>query len=105
MATFTPTFTPGGEIFFISHNVFTPGSPVSITVAGQYSGNYSLRVYNSAGEHILSFPLGEQPGPLPATTYLWDGTNKNGEKCATGVYIIYLMEPMQRRLGRVVLIN
>lgn len=64
-----------------------------------------MKVYNSAGEHIVTLDEKELSGPLPTTVYAWKGINKYGDKCATGVYVIYLMEPVKRRLARVVLVN
>jgi len=63
-----------------------------------------LRIYNSAGEYIQTLEETYLTMPL-SKSYTWDGTNMKGDKCSTGVYIVYLIEPLQRLLGRVVLIN
>jgi flagellar hook assembly protein FlgD len=78
---------------------------VSITVSiNEYPGSYALKVYNSAGEHIKTIDEDQLSSPL-SRTYPWDGTNKYGDKCATGVYVIYLIEPLKRKLARVILVN
>jgi hypothetical protein len=42
---------------------------------------------------------------MPPTTFNWDGTNKYGQKVASGVYIIYMMKPYGRLLARLVVIH
>jgi flagellar hook assembly protein FlgD len=103
--TFTPTPTSAPERFFISKNVFTSDSPVQIQVSiSQVPGHYDLTIYNSAGEHIKTMDSMYLDSAF-SKTYSWDGTNSFGNKCASGVYVIYLTEPVKRLLGRVVLIH
>jgi hypothetical protein len=111
--TCTPTTTPtpsptlvSADIFYVDHNSFRPSQgPVSIEVEyTQYPGNYSLRVYNSAGELIKILDSRYLNSPV-YQWYSWDGTNKFGNKCASGVYIFYLIEPFDRKLKRVILIH
>ena len=71
---------------------------------GTYTGNYSLWIYNSAGEHIKTLDNRELTQPI-RSSYSWEGTNKYGDKCASGVYVIYLALPYERRLARVLLIR
>jgi hypothetical protein len=105
IATYTPTATPIPGEFFISKNVFTPDSPVQIRVGiSQFPGHYDLTVYNSAGENIKTIDS-QYISSAFSRTYNWDGTNKFGNKCASGIYVIYLTEPLKRLLGRVVLIR
>jgi len=40
-----------------------------------------------------------------AYAYAWDGTNDQHEMCSSGVYIIYLIEPFQRRIAKVMLVH
>jgi hypothetical protein len=110
----TPTMTPTGTItpgigpdgFFVDRNLVRPSSPVNIHVStSQYPGPFSLKIYNSAGEHILTLVETELMAPLPETIYPWDGRNKAGNRCASGVYIIYLIEPFHRYRARVALMN
>ena len=37
--------------------------------------------------------------------YSWDGTNKYGDACASGVYILYLIEPFDRKVKRILLVR
>jgi len=69
-----------------------------------YPGAYSLRVYNSAGEHIRTLDDGILDNPV-RRSYAWDGKNKYGEPCASGVYVIYLIEPYDRKIKRVILMR
>jgi hypothetical protein len=107
IATSTPTFTPTAQDgFFISKNVFIPSQGdllihVSISDA---PGKYGMYIFNSAGEHIRTieeFPL----DGTYTTTKSWDGKNKYGAPCASGIYIVYVTEPMKTLRGRVVLIR
>ncbi len=107
--TATPSFTPtivSADVFYVDHNSFFPDQgPVSIQVEyTQYPGLYSLTVYNSAGELIKSLDSRTLNSPVNQS-YTWDGKNKFGDKCASGVYIFYLVEPFSRKLKRVILIH
>ncbi len=104
----TPTFTPlpSCDLFYVSENIFQPSQgPISIQVDYcQYPGAYSLGIYNSAGEHIKTLDARHLEGPI-AASYLWDGRNKNGDPCASGVYILYLVEPYNRQIKRILLLK
>jgi flagellar hook assembly protein FlgD len=63
-----------------------------------------LRIYNSAGEHIQTLDSQDLNGPYQRS-YSWDGTNKHGDSCASGVYVIYLIKPYGRQLARVLLVR
>ncbi len=109
--TFTPTLTPTPipniDTFYVAQNVYnaTNDSPVSIFVQySQFPGNYSLWIYNSAGEHIKTLDNQVLSAPF-SQSYHWDGTNKYGDKCASGVYILYLVEPFSQKLKRLLLIR
>jgi hypothetical protein len=104
--TVTPTFPPNMDDFQVDKNGFTPPQvSVSITVGySNFPGNYSLRIYNSAGEHIRTLDNQSLTHPI-RQTYVWDGTNKYGDKCASGIYLIALEEPFGRKLRRVLLIR
>jgi len=78
---------------------------VSIYVAySKVPGEYSLRIYNSAGEHILNLDTKYLNSTI-TQSYLWDGTNKYGDPCASGVYILYLIEPFDRKIKRLLLVR
>ncbi len=104
----TVTYTPVPvDVFYADKNMFSPTSDkaVSITVAyNQYPGEYSLRIYNTAGEHIKTLDAKRLNAPVNQT-YTWDGTNKNGDACASGVYIFYLIEPFNRKIKRILLVR
>ncbi len=104
----TPTATlPAFDVFYVSENAYIPSAdnPVSIYVAySSFPGEYDLWIYNSAGEQIKTLDHQELSGPLNQS-YTWDGTNKYGDKCASGVYIFYLVEPFSQKMKRIALIR
>jgi flagellar hook assembly protein FlgD len=106
--TWTPTPTQEPEEFKISRNVYHPDQDPILTIdvaTREYPGVLILNIYNSAGEHIKVLEPGMAiTGPY-AHTYTWDGTNKYGNKVASGVYIIYEIKPMDRLLGKVIVIR
>jgi hypothetical protein len=103
--TCTPTPTPE-DAFFVSKNIFNANSEsVSIFVSFPQTGSYTLKIYNSAGEHIKTLDNQAKVSGGLVTSYLWDGKNKYGQDCASGMYIIYYAEPFNRRLARVLLIR
>jgi len=69
-----------------------------------YPGPYRLWIYNSAGEHIRTLDDLPLTGPIDRY-YNWDGKNKYGEDCASGIYIIFLVETYDRKARRVILIR
>ena len=69
-----------------------------------FPGAYSLRIYNSAGEHIKTLDEGSLNAPLHQT-YTWDGTNKMGDPCASGLYFFYLVEPNALKTKRIILLR
>jgi hypothetical protein len=104
--TFTPTetSTPGPDVFYISKNVFTPGQPVSIYISYPEPGNYEMKIYNSAGEFINDLGLGTPPNGT-SHSYSWNGTGAVGQACASGVYIIYYVEPYKVREAKIILLR
>ncbi|HEY5038441.1 MAG TPA: hypothetical protein VIJ93_05145, partial [bacterium] len=107
--TFTPTITntPVPDTFYVSQNVLDESQgPVSIFVSyAKFPGEYSLKVFNSAGEYIVDIvPTQQLIGPV-AQSYSWDGANRYHEKCASGVYVLYLLEPFNRKVKRLLLIR
>lgn len=109
----TPTFTaiPQADCanFTVSVNLFHPSlGPVTLTVSnGCLTGDYSMKVFNSAGEHVRTLGLIPVPGADPASpvTTLWDGKNKYGDECASGTYIFFYTNPQHSGMRRVILIR
>lgn len=105
----TCTFTPtpvNEDIFYVDKNLFKPvnGQAVSIYIGNSTSGEYALRVYNSAGELVRV--LGDQYlTSLVSQSYSWDGKNSSGTPCASGVYVLYLVEPFGEKMRRVLLVR
>ena len=104
--TVTPTPIPDVDIFYVDHNAFDPSAgPVSIYVAySKFPGDYSLRIYNSAGEHVRTLDSQTLSGPW-SQSYEWDGKNKYGDKCASGIYVLYLREPFGTKLKRLLILR
>ncbi len=103
--TCTPTATPQ-IAFTVSKNLLLPAQgPVSIFVAyPSYPGNYGFWIYNSAGERVKTLDEQYLNAPI-ARSYTWDGTNAYGDSCASGVYILYLAEPFQTQMRRILLVR
>jgi hypothetical protein len=104
--TVTVTMTPAPEGFFVDKNLFL-SSQESVTIRvslNEYPGEYSLRIYNSAGELVRNLDERSLTSPFQ-WVYPWDGRNDKGEMCASGVYIIYLIEPVKRRVAKVLLVR
>ncbi|HUO58781.1 MAG TPA: hypothetical protein VMV05_11455 [bacterium] len=109
----TPTFTPTPfptvvDVFYVNKNIFTPSSGESVSIYVNYSrapGNYGLIIYNSVGEHIKTVVEPSTITQYVDKSYFWDGTNKKGDPCASGMYILYLIEPFDRKLKRVLLVR
>ena len=104
--TFTPTATPyTADIFDVTKNVLRSGESVSVFVNyTTYPGQYDLRVYNSAGEHIKTLDSQQLTAPV-SQWYSWDGKNKYGDSCASGVYILDLVEPYSQKQKRILLLR
>ena len=104
--TFTPTATPyTADIFDVTKNVLRSGESVSIFVNyTAYPGEYDLLIYNSAGEHIKTLDSQPLTGPV-SQWYSWDGKNKYNDECASGVYLIHVIEPYSAKTKRILLIH
>jgi flagellar hook assembly protein FlgD len=102
----TPTNTSAPyDGFYISKNIFTQAQPVSIFVSTTQSpGNYGLTIFNSAGEHIKTLDHLFISAPYQKS-YTWDGKNKYGSTCASGVYVIYLSLPFKTVRARVIFLH
>jgi hypothetical protein len=107
-STQTPTPTPPiVDVFNIDRNVYHPSQgSVSITLGTHDSGGaLTLDVYNTAGEHIINLLNTILVKSFPTTIIPWNGRNKFGDLCASGVYIFCLTEPFDRKLKKVVLVR
>ncbi len=108
--TFTPTVTntplPYFDVFSVDKNFFQSNQgPVSIYIGNSsYPGPYSLKIYNSAGEHIKTLDDRYLENSI-TQSYLWDGTNKSDDPCASGVYLIKLSEPFSTKWKKLILIK
>ncbi|HUO57970.1 MAG TPA: SBBP repeat-containing protein [bacterium] len=104
----TPTPTPPiSDAFFVSKNLFRPANNESVSIhveCSSYPGNYNLLIYNSAGEFIRQLDKQVLTGPL-WQDYLWDGTNTRNEKCASGLYLIFMNKPSSHAIKRVLLVR
>jgi hypothetical protein len=102
----TITNTPGPLVFYISKNVITsPASPVSIYVSYQIPGNYGMKIYNSAGEFIVDLAHSNYDPTQLSHSFSWDGTNYLGQKCASGIYLIYYLQPRQVSEAKILLLR
>jgi hypothetical protein len=109
--TYTPTSTPTQtqvfvDIFNVYKNVFHPSvEPVSMYVGyTRYPGPISLEVFNTAGENVKTIFSENISAPI-FRPLSWDGRNKYGEFCASGIYIFVLTEPFDRKTKKVILIR
>ena len=103
----TPTFPPDCDTFYVSKNLFNPSQgPVSIYVeyCSDLGGDFAMNVYNTAGEHIRALDSRHLTGPFYAS-YLWDGINKYGDPCASGVYLLQEVNPFKQKTKRVLLVR
>jgi flagellar hook assembly protein FlgD len=106
--TATATAT-NADVFYVAQNVLNTSSQqsVSIYVAYTKAGSpFSLRVYNSAGEFIRDLTKDENLTSTPVdVSFHWDGRNWNHDLCASGVYVLYLIEPYDRKYKRLLIIR
>jgi hypothetical protein len=70
----------------------------------RYPGFLSLEVFNSAGEKVQTIFSETISAPI-LRFFSWDGRNKYGEICASGIYIFVLTEPYDRKIKKVLLIR
>ena len=63
-----------------------------------------MKIYNTAGEHIRTLDSQHLIAPV-YESYSWDGTNKYKGKCASGIYILYLTEPLDRKIKKLLLVR
>jgi flagellar hook assembly protein FlgD len=101
--TVTSTPTPGDE-FLLSGNTLKPGEEFIIHYKVSNPGRYSLRIYNSAGELVKTLRNLQSKWPVQDDV-IWDGTNVNGEKVASGVYVVYFESSRYVRVAKVIVLH
>ena len=95
------------DAFLINHNRFDPQIEellITYKTRDHLVSNVIIRIYNLEGELVQRQNIDIPPGtPLPATgTWIWDGTNANGEMVANGVYVIQYNSGDTHKLRKVV---
>jgi hypothetical protein len=112
--TFTPSFTctltPTTVLSEVKpcKNVFniTQDGSICVSIAtSQYPGRISVKIYNTAGEHIITIYDQYITHPIAPLTLNWNGMNKYGQKVASGIYLLYLAEPYGQRISRIAVIH
>jgi hypothetical protein len=106
--TWTPTPTKVAEVFNVCKNVFNIPKDITVCIeygSNEYPGHLSLRIYNSAGEHIKTLVDENLTQPLSPTYYYWDGTNTAGYKVVSGVYLVYLQKPFGVSFSRLIVLH
>jgi flagellar hook assembly protein FlgD len=100
---------PAKDIFYVGQNVLNTSSQgsVSIYVAYTMAGSpFSMRIYNSAGEFIRDLSKEANLTNTPVdVSFHWDGRNWNHDLCSSGVYVLYLIEPYNRKYKRLLVIR
>lgn len=90
--------------FSLSQNYPNPFNPdTRINYCLTSGGNIQLNIYNLLGQHITQIASGYHP----AGTYsaLWNGTDTNGKKVASGVYLYELVQGDQRTVHKMILMK
>ncbi len=104
----TPTVVPScSTYFFVSRNEYSPSANMpQLYVQSDlcYAGNYSIKIYNTAGEKVrtLRDTTSQPAGPDQVT---WDGKNDGGQNVASGVYIIIMLDTLSYHAAKVVVIR
>jgi hypothetical protein len=108
--THTPSATPTTSVpsnIFVSQNMFQPSQEpagLGLAVHVNESGHYLLCIYNSAGEMVKTLRNKQVSGPWNETV-TWDGTNEQGSRVASGVYIIRLTTTLTVHTARLAVIH
>lgn len=96
------------EVFQVCKNVFNIPKDIYVCIVigtNEYPGEMTLRIYNSAGEHIKTLYDQVLSAPLSPTVINWDGKNKFGAEVASGIYVVYLQKPFGRAVARLVVLH
>ncbi|MFA5032467.1 MAG: FlgD immunoglobulin-like domain containing protein [bacterium] len=93
------------KVFSMAHPWPNPitNSSVTIRYGIPKTSNVSIKVYNLAGSVVQTLVSGEQiPGMY---NMLWDGTNKQGEKVAQGIYFVRMSASEFRATKKMILMK
>lgn len=107
----TPTITntpvpPCSGGMNISKNKFSPATDTQLIINFYLCapGACSLKVYNTAGEHIATL-WDTSAQALGAAAVTWYGKNDSQANVASGVYFISFKEPLGIHYGRVIVVK
>ncbi|HEY5040296.1 MAG TPA: FlgD immunoglobulin-like domain containing protein [bacterium] len=92
---------------FVSRNIYSPTTDLPLLFLRSnlcYSGNYSIKIYNSAGElvRVLRDIPNQPAGPDQVD---WDGKSTSGDYVASGVYVVLLTESYGSHVGKVLVLR
>jgi hypothetical protein len=90
----------------LDRNLFRPlqGQPLQLDLKPEQDGHVTVRVFDVAGSLVR--PLFE--ADLKAGTWMpcyWDGRNADGERVASGVYILSIQGGGMHQLLKVIVLN
>jgi flagellar hook assembly protein FlgD len=95
--------TPDGfAIVGVVPNPFNPSTSVRFTLPEALP--VTAEVWSVTGARVRTLARGT---PLPAgeNALRWDGRNTNGERVASGVYLVRVSTPLGKRVARMVLVQ
>ncbi|UCC11645.1 MAG: T9SS type A sorting domain-containing protein [candidate division WOR-3 bacterium] len=87
----------------ITPNPFSTLTEISVGM-GHSAKSMELKIYNTTGRLVKSFPLSIAYSLLP-TPVVWDGTDHTGRKMPSGVYLITVKHSEHVRTEKVLLIR
>ena len=93
--------------FWVSRNQYRPGlddPSVYARIVFSEGGPYILKVYNTAGELIKTLRDGTSPSGVCEEVH-WDGTNRNGEPVASGLYLFAFTNRTKCRTAKVLVVR
>ncbi len=83
-------------------NPFNPVTNIAFTVPAG-AENATLRIYDVSGRLVAT--LVDEPMPAGAHSVVWDGTNRDGERLASGVYFARLNAGMDTAVRKMTLLK
>ncbi|MBN1998241.1 glycoside hydrolase family 9 protein [candidate division KSB1 bacterium] len=90
--------------FRLLQNYPNPFNPVTtIGFETFFSGRVFLRIFNLRGQHIKT--LLNDNCTAGYYTYQWDGRDKNGQKSASGIYLVHLKIGDEQRTVKIALVR
>ena len=81
----TPSLPERSNLGFAHPNPFISGAQTSIPVEIKAGDSGSLEIYNLSGQRVASFPLNQG-----AHNVVWNGIDRQGQTCASGIYFYRL---------------